>query len=80
MRSWPCPGHYSGVVNVPFLELKPAYDELRAEVDAAYRRVMDSGWYLFGSEISAFEAEYAASVGVSHAIAVANGLEALQLC
>lgn len=71
--------HYSVTVKVPFLELKPAYDELRADVDAAYRRVMDSGWYLFGQEIEAFEREYAASVGVPHAIAVANGLEALQL-
>jgi len=72
-------GHYSVTVKVPFLELKPAYDELRADVDAAYRRVMDSGWYIFGQEIEAFETEYAASVGVPHAIAVANGLEALQL-
>lgn len=79
LRSPPSGGHYSGVVNVPFLELKPTYDELRAEVDAAYRRVMDSGWYIFGPEITAFEGEYAASVGVHHAIAVANGLEALQL-
>jgi hypothetical protein len=72
LRSPPSGGHYSGVVNVPFLELKPTYDELRAEVDAAYRRVMDSGWYIFGPEITAFESEYAASVGVHHVIAVAK--------
>lgn len=66
-------------MHVPFLELKPAYDELRTDVDAAYRRVMDSGWYIFGREIEAFEQEYAASIGARHAIAVANGLEALQL-
>jgi dTDP-3-amino-3,4,6-trideoxy-alpha-D-glucose transaminase len=66
-------------MNVPFLELKPAYDELRTECDAAYRRVMDSGWYLFGRELEAFEADYAGYCGTAHCIGVANGLEALQL-
>jgi dTDP-3-amino-3,4,6-trideoxy-alpha-D-glucose transaminase len=66
-------------MNVPFLELKPAYEELRTEFDAAYRRVMDSGWYLFGRELETFEAEYARYCGTTHCIGVANGLEALQL-
>ncbi|HSY53198.1 MAG TPA: DegT/DnrJ/EryC1/StrS family aminotransferase [Opitutaceae bacterium] len=66
-------------MNVPFLELKPAYDELRTELDAAYRRVMDSGRYLFGPELESFEAEYAGYCGTAHCIGVANGLEALQL-
>jgi dTDP-4-amino-4,6-dideoxygalactose transaminase len=66
-------------MKVPILDLKPAYDELRAELDAAYHRVMESGWLLLGRELEAFEAEYAASVGVRHCIGVANGLEAMQL-
>lgn len=66
-------------MKVPILDLKPAYDELRAELDAAYHRVMESGWLLLGQELEAFEREYAASVGVGHCIGVANGLEALQL-
>ncbi|WP_414663828.1 DegT/DnrJ/EryC1/StrS family aminotransferase [Horticoccus sp. 23ND18S-11] len=66
-------------MNVPILDLKPAYEELRPELDAAYQRVMDSGWLLLGRELEAFEAEYAASVGVKHCIGVANGLEAMQL-
>jgi dTDP-4-amino-4,6-dideoxygalactose transaminase len=66
-------------MNVPILDLKPAYDELRAELDAAYHRVMESGWLLLGRELAAFEAEYAASVGVQHCVGVANGLEAMQL-
>jgi dTDP-4-amino-4,6-dideoxygalactose transaminase len=66
-------------VNVPILDLKPAYEELRAELDAAYHRVMDSGWLLLGRELEAFESEYAASVGVKHCVGVANGLEAMQL-
>ncbi|MCX6941886.1 MAG: DegT/DnrJ/EryC1/StrS family aminotransferase [Verrucomicrobia bacterium] len=66
-------------MKIPILDLKPAYDELRTELDAAYRRVMDSGWLLLGKELESFEAEYAASVGVAHCIGVANGLEAMQL-
>jgi len=66
-------------MKVPFLELKPTYDALRPEMDAAYHRVMESGWYIFGQEMETFEAEYARSVGVRHCITVANGLEAMQL-
>ncbi|MBL9202031.1 MAG: DegT/DnrJ/EryC1/StrS family aminotransferase [Opitutaceae bacterium] len=66
-------------MKVPILELKPAYDELRNDLDAAYRRVMESGWLLLGKELEAFEAEYAASIGVRHCVGVANGLEAMQL-
>src|SRR3954471_195195 len=66
-------------MKVPILDLKPAYEELRAELDAAYHRVMDSGWVLLGKELEAFEAEYAASVRVKHCVGVANGLEAMQL-
>ena len=66
-------------MNVPFLDLKAAYLERRAEFDAAYRRVMDSGWYLLGRELEAFEAEFAAYCGVRHCIGVANGLDALHL-
>lgn len=66
-------------MKVPILDLKPAYEELRAELDAAYHRVMESGWVLLGEELESFEAEYSASVGVKHCIGVANGLEAMQL-
>lgn len=66
-------------MKIPILDLKPAYDELREDLDAAYRRVMESGWVLLGKELEGFEADYAASVGVQHCIGVANGLEAMQL-
>src|SRR5687768_12637167 len=66
-------------MNVPILDLKPAYEELRAQLDAAYHRVMESGWVLLGRELEAFETEYAASVGVKQCVGVANGLEAMQL-
>lgn len=64
---------------IPFLDLKAATTELRIELDGAYRRVADSGWFLIGPELEAFEREYATSVGVPHCVGVANGLEALQL-
>ena len=66
-------------MTVPILDLKPAYDELRADLDAAYHRVMESGWLLLGRELEAFEAEYSASLDVKHCLGVANGLEAMQL-
>ena len=67
------------MTKIPFLELKPAYDELRDELDAAYHRVMDSGWYLLGNEIESFEAEFARYCEAKHCIAVGNGLDALHL-
>ena len=64
---------------IPFLDMKPAYAELKDELDAAYRRVMESGWYVLGREVEAFEAEYAAFCGTRHCVGVGNGLEALEL-
>ena len=64
---------------VPFLDLRAGYAELRAELDAAYRRVMDSGWYVGGAEVEAFEAEFAEFCGAEYAVGVGNGLDALHL-
>ncbi len=66
-------------MNIPFLELKPTYLELKEELDAAYQRVMDSGWYLLGAETEAFESEFAAYVGTKHCVTVGNGLDALRI-
>jgi dTDP-3-amino-3,4,6-trideoxy-alpha-D-glucose transaminase len=66
-------------MNVPFLELRPAWLELRDELDAAFHRVMDSGRYLFGPELEAFEAEFAGYCGAKHCVGVGNGLDALHL-
>ena len=66
-------------MTIPFLDLKAGYLELRDEFDAAYRRVMESGWVLLGEETKAFEQEFAVFCGVKHCIAVGNGLDALQL-
>jgi len=53
--------------------LAPLHDELRA----AIARVLDSGRYILGPEVRAFEAELAAYVGAEHAVGVANGTDAL---
>jgi dTDP-4-amino-4,6-dideoxygalactose transaminase len=66
-------------MKIPFLDLHAGYVELRAEIDAAYRRVMDSGWYILGAEVVAFEQEFAAYCGVRHCVGVGNGLDALHL-
>lgn len=64
---------------VPILDLKEAYEELREEIDAALLRVAASGWYIGGSEVSAFEEAFAAYCEVDHCVGVANGLDALHL-
>ncbi|MCK6567323.1 MAG: erythromycin biosynthesis sensory transduction protein eryC1 [Chloroflexi bacterium] len=64
---------------VPFLDLKSPYIELRDELDAAYRRVMESGWYVLGEEATAFEKEFAEHCGAKFCVGVGNGLEALHL-
>jgi dTDP-4-amino-4,6-dideoxygalactose transaminase len=66
-------------MNVPFLELKPAYEELKTELDAAYQRVMDSGWFILGEEVERFEQRFAQYCGAKFCIGVGNGLEALHI-
>lgn len=66
-------------MKIPFLDLKATYLELQYELDAAYHRVMDSGWYILGREVEKFEKEFAAYCEVKHCVGVANGLDALHL-
>jgi dTDP-4-amino-4,6-dideoxygalactose transaminase len=64
---------------VPFLDLKAINAATRAELLAAFERVLDSGWYILGQEVQAFEREFAAYCGAAHAVGVGNGLDALTL-
>jgi dTDP-4-amino-4,6-dideoxygalactose transaminase len=64
---------------IPFLDLKLPHIELRDEIDKAIARVVDSGWYILGPEVDAFEAEYAAYCGAAYCVSLANGLDALHL-
>ena len=64
---------------IPFLDLGATYRELKPEIDAAVSRVLNSGWYILGPEVEAFEAEWAAYCEAKHAVGLANGLDALTL-
>lgn len=64
---------------VPFLDLKAMTLEIRDELLAATARVIDGGWFIMGSELEAFEREFAEYCGTEFAIGVANGLDALTL-
>jgi dTDP-4-amino-4,6-dideoxygalactose transaminase len=66
-------------MKVTFLDVGSTYLELRDELDAAFHRVMEAGWYILGEEVEAFEREWAAYCGVKHCVGVGNGLEALHL-
>ena len=62
-----------------FLDFKGPYRELKNQLDDAYKRVLESAWYILGPELDAFEKEFAAYCEVGHCIGVGNGLEALTL-
>lgn len=63
----------------PFHDLKSSFLAQEDEILAAVRRVLDSGWYILGREVAAFEQEFARYVGVPHMIGTANATESLQL-
>jgi dTDP-4-amino-4,6-dideoxygalactose transaminase len=64
---------------IPQTNPKANYLAHKEAIDAAIARVLDSGWYILGKEIDAFEREFAAYLGGKHAIGVANGTDALHL-
>jgi dTDP-4-amino-4,6-dideoxygalactose transaminase len=64
---------------IPFLDLKGITARDREDLIAAFVRVLDSGWYILGEEVAAFEREYAQYCGTHFAVGVGNGLEALAL-
>jgi hypothetical protein len=55
------------------------YRALQPEIDAAVARVLESGWYILGNEVRAFEAEFAAWLGAAAAVGCGNGTDALVL-
>jgi dTDP-4-amino-4,6-dideoxygalactose transaminase len=64
---------------IPFNDLKPMRRALAESVDAAVRRVLESGWYILGPEVEAFEHAFAAYHGGGGAVGVANGTDAIEL-
>jgi dTDP-4-amino-4,6-dideoxygalactose transaminase len=62
-----------------FLDLRAVNDRHRAALHEALERVLDSGWYIQGRELEAFENRFAAFCGTRHCIGVGNGMDALHL-
>jgi dTDP-4-amino-4,6-dideoxygalactose transaminase len=65
--------------SLPFADPKANYLAHRQEIDAALRRVLEGGWYILGPEVTAFEREFAAFLGLTDAIGVGSGTEALHV-
>ena len=64
---------------VPFINLKKQYESIQVELDEALSRVFARGSFILGTEVADFEKEFSIYCGVSYAIGVASGTEALQL-
>ena len=66
---------------IPFSDPSASYQAHKSEIDQAINRVLDSGWYVLGTEVDAFEKEFASFHGKDlHAVGVANGTDAIALC
>src|SRR6202049_1354429 len=66
-------------VAIPQTDPRAGYLAERAAIDAAIARVLESGAYILGREVEAFEAAFADFVGVAHAIGVASGTDAIEI-
>lgn len=66
-------------MKVPFADFLPMHNEIRTELDAAYKRVLDKSIFIQGEECQKFEQEFAAYCGAKYCVGVATGLDALYL-
>ncbi|MEY2516708.1 MAG: hypothetical protein QOJ89_4066, partial [bacterium] len=66
-------------VEVSLFDTSGPLRDLRPQIDAAIARVVDSGRFILGAEVAAFEDEFAGYCGTRHAVGVANGTEALTI-
>lgn len=66
-------------MKVPFLDLRAPHAELRQELDTAYNRVLEAGWFILGEETEKFESAFADFSEVTGCVGVGNGLDALHL-
>ena len=65
--------------SIPLLDLSGTHDELRAELDEAWRSVTSANSFVGGDHVNRFEAEFAEYCGASHCIGVGSGTDALEL-
>ena len=66
-------------MKVPFLNLKNPCDEIQPQIEGAIQRVLDSGWFVLGPEVEAFESRFAQYCETDHCVGVGTGLDALML-
>lgn len=66
-------------MHIPMTDLTAQYASMKREIDEAIQRVIDSGRFILGSEVEAFERDMATYCGVKYAIGVASGTDALLL-
>ena len=66
-------------LRVPFTDLVALHQPIRDEIDAACKRVIDSGRYVLGAAVEAFEEAFASFVGAAHCVGVGNGTDAISL-
>lgn len=66
-------------MEVPFADLRPLERELRGDIESAFRRVLDTSWYIRGKECETFERAFADYLGVGQCVGCGNGLDALEI-
>lgn len=66
-------------MRVEFCSFRPMHDEIRKELDEAYKRVMDNSYFIHGKECELFEKEFAEYCGAKYCVGVATGLDAIYL-
>ena len=64
---------------IPLVDLRAQYLSIKTSVDAAVARVMETGQFVLGDEVEAFEREFAAYSGAVDGIALNSGTSALHL-
>jgi len=67
-------------MKIPLVDLKRQYHLIRDEVDEKIREVLESGRFILGENVEAFEEEFAKYCGIKYAVSVASGTDALTLC
>jgi dTDP-4-amino-4,6-dideoxygalactose transaminase len=73
------PGYHPPVVKIPHVDVRAQYAPLRAELETAFAETLDTGRFIFGPEVEAFEQEAAELLGVAECVSCANGTDALVL-
>jgi dTDP-3-amino-3,4,6-trideoxy-alpha-D-glucose transaminase len=64
---------------VPFVDFKRSYEHLKADLNIAHQSVLESGYYIQGTQVQKFEHEFAQYCGTKHCVGVGNGLDAMTL-